>query len=927
MRRFICCVVAALALWPVFTDAQVRIVVRPGGPQPKPAPAAQPAPPPGDLVQPVEPGPEDAARIADLIEQLGAERLAQRDRAMAELAGFEARALGQVRLGKDHQDDEIASRCALLEEVIQSRQAELFLAARRLSLQPSELERLLAAQDVKPLLEILKARAEPGLVPLWARVLGMLAVRSQAIPAAQLCIAVEGREGYGLAAAEAARSALLQPGNAAGLINLLGLLEPARATDLLDALAHCGVVAGGAEGVQSALRTAQVLRGAYPPGQVLDALRAGEDRGARARPEASELRQALALCLTPVCTEAELAAARLPALGAMNPLVLSQYFGLLRRSGLDGRIESALVQLVTLGAPARALGTAGAAWADAVSITRLQQSFAALPGAVQIGALDALWLNPREPQKLQPFLLDLLEHTDLSLRQSAARLLGQFRAPSTVRALADLALRDEAAAPMALEALAPMAELLPTAAPAQMDALAGRLSASSLTLRGPLVDVLVACGHEPVRRVLLENWRGHLPRNELVQACEVLAADVSSPAGAVAGVLLLGLPSRSDRARLGANAEPGVLLLIRALMAAQNKDGFALLNALAADERSPNRGLAAAALALAGQDAARIGEWIRRIAGEAPDASPDELMLAVSLSTQQAAEDFRLRALQQGATSPHLHCVLIAVYAGRSRLISREQMLRGLFDTPSNARQWLGYRGAIDGPIPPEAMRTIVTTLLFSEEFSPLQEPGHALLLAESGVDVLQLLYGDDPAAVPQDAQRATLTALLGDPARAREIMARATVAEDGSNYQALQFARAWLGMLPAAESERMLRMGTDSLTLRVFALRRAAQEGSAPAMRGLMDRFSSRAGQFAEGATAGIELSVDRWRGTSVQLDGVAGDAFGLDGAEAEVAMSRLQRFFVETIPEDWDRWWSARRGLVRRDAETGRFAFLELP
>ncbi len=95
-------------------------------------------PPKADIKE-IQPTPEEHGQIADLIGQLGAPRLAQRDRAMSELAQFEARALGQIRGAKAHDDDEIAMRCNLLEQVILSGQGELFLAARNLGLSIAEL--------------------------------------------------------------------------------------------------------------------------------------------------------------------------------------------------------------------------------------------------------------------------------------------------------------------------------------------------------------------------------------------------------------------------------------------------------------------------------------------------------------------------------------------------------------------------------------------------------------------------------------------------------------------------------------------------------------------------------------------------------------------------------------------------------------------
>lgn len=927
MRRLLLPACLALSLWPAaLADAQVRIVVRPGAPQP-----GQPAPPPDaaapDAVAPIEPTPEEAQRIAELIEQLGAPRLAQRDRAMAELAGYEARALRQVREAKEHDEDEISNRCALLEDVIQSRQAELFLAARRLSLQPSELERLLAAKDIKPLLEILKARAQPGLTPLWARVLAMLAPRAQAIAAAQLCISVEGASGYGMALAEAGRSATLDVMQAAGLVNLVQVLPPEQGQFTVEALAHCGMRIGGAQGVQAVLRAASVLRGLYPAPAALAALRTPEDPRRRLSPEGEGLRQAVALRLAPGGTQADLEGAGLPALQSMSPLVLAEYLALLRRANLPGRIENALVSLVTAGAPARALVTAGAAWADAVSVETMQSAFDALPGAAQIGALDALWLNPREPARMQPFLVVLLSHRDAALRNAAARMLGQYRAPSTVRALADCALNDPEAAQYALESLAPMADLLPSAAPGQLKKLIALLPTADLALRSALAQALVVSGDADAAGALVAAWKQHLPRNELMHACLLLAAKPEAPAGAAAAALLQAVEGGEARTRAFASLEYQFLVLMRVLVAAPEARGFELLAGLAADESSQTRGIAAAALAMAGKDGPHMEDWIRRLVGETPDPMPHMLTLAVGLSTSQAAEDFRRRVLQQGAASPHLHVVLAAVGARRSKGVTRDELLRVLFDTPANARQWLFAPQAIGGPMPPEATATLVTALLFSEELQPLSDPVSAMLLAQSGADVLRLLYTDEGTAKPQDAQRLLVTALMGEPARARKLIENAEVAQDGSNHQALQVARAWLGMVEPEQAGRVLRHAAEDSVIRLLVLRRQALQGDDSALRHLLDRLGPRAGRFAEGATAGVEISTDRWRGSEVDLEGVAGPALGLEFGARQVPAHLLGGFFNAALPEDWGTWWTSRRALLQLDPETGKYRILELP
>ncbi|MBK9974845.1 MAG: hypothetical protein IPP14_08735 [Planctomycetes bacterium] len=907
-------------------QGQIRIVggrSRPSSPgtgEPQPAAPAVPA------VEPVEPTPEEALRISELIEQLGAPRLAQRDRAMAELAGFEARALRQVRQGKEHQEDEIANRCTVLEDVIQSRQAELFLAARRLSLEPSELERLLAAEDIKPLLGILKSRAQPGLTPLWAKVLGKLAVRPQVIVAAQLCMETEGPDGYGKSLAEASRTQVALPVQASALMGLVALLPPGSAADAVESLAFCGQMVGGAEGVQRALRTAGALRGLYAAADAMNAALRPEEPRRKLSPEGESLRQALALCMTPACLESDLQPA-VSALSAMSPLVLAEYLSLLGRCGLNERVETALVVLTANGASSRALSAAGGAFAGTADIARLQAAFSGLPQPAQQGALDTLWLAPRDPVQTQAFLLSLLADKLPWLRRSAARMLGQYRARSTAKALAQAVLNDPEGAQYAIESLAPMADLLPKAAPTELVSLTALLTDANLSIRPALIDTLIKSGSADARKALMDSWKVLLARNELAQAAAVIGADTQTAVGAFAGVLGLGYERSERRDRYFAQLDNRPLILLRQLLAMSSDEGFALLGKLAADETSSLRQWVAAALALSDHDGPLIEDWIRRLAGETPDPQATALLVAVSLSRQPKAEEFRQRVLQQGSNSPHLQSVLIAVYTGRSINISREQMLAKLFETPATARRWINIFDILDGPMTPEAMKNIATALLFSEEIRPLDDPSLALLLADSTVDVLQLLYGDAADAAPRDASRTLLTALLGERDRAAQLVSRAVVSEDASNFQALQTARAWLGMLPAQESARALRMAEESLTWKVFLLRRNAQTGNAASLRALMDRFSSQAGRFAEGATAGLEIVTDRWRGSSAALTGVAGAAFGLEGTSRNLSVYRTQRFFAEAMPKDWDNWWQCRRALLQFDASDGKYRFLELP
>lgn len=887
----------------------------------------KPAAPDLNAVKPIDPTAEEAASIANLIEQLGSTRLVQRDRAMSELAGYEAKALQQVREAKTHDDDEIAARCSLLEEVIQSRQGELFLASRRLNLTIDELNTYLNNEDITPLLSILRGRAQAGLIPLWAKVFARLAARPQLYPSAELCIEIEGTTGFGQAIARAAR-APEAAGSARNLMLLMALLPPGEPADTVEALTQLRFSVGEGRGLEEVLSSATDFRTVYPATEML-AARTGRPSALHKDQEgADEVRTALALTMTDTCTEADLSGAGFPPPSQMSPILLSSWLALLQRSGLDAAIGNALHEVLESGADTRRISIVAGHFADTTSVDAVIQRFDSLPFEAQLSVLDAWWLRPREVKTLQPFLIKLLSHKRTGIRVESARSLGQYYAQSTAKALIDAAANDSDVAPTALESLAGMSDLL---TPAELNTLATILPNANLLTRPLLVRILVDAKQPDALKPLLAEWRKSLPRNELPMAIQVLALRPETAAGAYARVrfsVRLG-NYRNIENFLIQWLDQNDLAMTRSLLALDDEQGFALLNEIATDQNDRQRLNAMCALAVAGRDADLVADWLKRLAGEIKDPLGAGIGAAISFSTSDAAEEFKRNTLAQGIDSPNIGWVVQSVLNERSRTVTREQLLNVLFDTPENAQKFATNWDLISQPLPPVAARNLATALAFAQGQNLLSQPGIALMLAESGIDILNVLFGDAENPTPSDVLQLYTVALLGEPERAREIVKNTEMQEDGSNYQGLMIARAWLGLLPAADSKR-LKLGVASDPTNIFGamLRmQLAQNGDAGALRSLLDALGPDAIRFERGATAEARLVNQRWGSPYMDTQGVAEAAYLPGITPPRLAAGQLQSLFTNPPTANWEDWWAARRALLEFDEASGQFTFTELP
>lgn len=893
--------------------------------EPKSADQADQAPDP-NAVQPIDPTPEERQLIAALIEQLGSDHLVVRDRAMSELASFEARALGQVREGKQHDHDEISNRCWLLEEVILSKEGELFLAARRLGLSIVELNALLANSDVQPLLDILRTRATAGMVSMWARVLTKLSSRPQLFPTAVLCRDIEGHEGYGRALALAAGSEEAGPA-ARSVQQLLALMPPGDAADTVEALTRLRYAVGGSRGLDNVMDSALDLRGAYTPAELLAARGGRPDAGWKEPDDAAETRTIIALSMIPKLAPGQLTAAALPPWPEMSPALFNVWLSLLRRSGMQELINTTLDAVLQADADAQRVTAIGAAWAGVTPVAEVAARFDSLPLNAQLAVLDAWWLQPTEPVATQQFLLALLNGTNAALSESAARVLGQYAAPSTAAAL--LA-QSQNPGNAALESLVRMADVL---SPDQLTHLADALPTAVGAARALIVETLVRAGHAAGLEPLVAAWRKYLPAADFLLAVRVLALSSDTPAGALAAGFAAGLPNDSWQdfeVELQRRQTPGELALLRVLLTLDSETGFALLETMASDVTEPARLHAMRALAISGRDGELIDDWLKRMTGEVSDPLAGSIGVAVALSMTDSAEEFRRNTLQQGAAATHIVVVRDAVIAGRSRDITRDELIDVLFSTPEGARAHASMWYFATQPLTPRAALNLANAVVFSAQGSSMFfSPGLVLMLRDSGVDLLSVMYGEARTGEPRDTTQLFATMMLCDREQAIAIVGGLTAKPDGSDFLPLMISKAWLGLLEGDNSRRLKAAvsRTASNTFGTMARMELAGNGDLTALQSLLDAFSYEHRRYQAGTTASVTLNEQRWGSSGIDAQGVAAAAFTPHVGPPRLSTAQIAAMFKSPPPAAWRSWWSARRGLLTRDADSGLYTFTELP
>ncbi len=775
---------------------------------------------------------------------------------------------------------------------------------------------------------MLKTRGQPGMTSLWARVLGRVAGLPRLFPAAEVCRSVEGDVGYGQALARCAQHFAAEE-NGRNLIFLVVLQPPGEPADAVETLCRIRYGQQGEAGLlEQVMAAAEDFRGLYATPDLF-AARGGRQLPHAKDPEgAKDLRLALALQMVGECTAQDLEQSALPPAGEMSPLVLSCWLRMLARSGLHAQLKGTLDALLA-GAgestPDPRVRIAAGVWASVAGIDDVIAVFDTLPLAPRLAVLDTLWISPREPAKLHPFLLTLANNPSSALRIAALQHLAQYRSRSTAAKLLESSRKFPDTAHLALEALAPMVDLLDRAA---LDSLIADFKAGSTHGRA-LARILGNSKDKLATDALVAAWKTDLAPEDLELAMRVLARDKSTPAGAWCAVrekFTNGATAIGNIVRpmnnLYANHETH-LVVLRTLLNSDDAAGFDLLTALAADVGEPVRLPAMMTLAMAGRDKALIEDWLRRMAGEVPDPLGNNIGWAVALSVDPKAQEFRRRALQQGASSEDFRWVVLSYAVERCPEIKPAELFNVLLESVEVARRFTTAWRWSSGDMPASAVRNVVSAVLFGEGMP--QDPSLALWVSAAQVDVLKLLYGTATTPTPRDDGQTTATALLGDPERAREIIGNLAPREDGNLWVAQRAAQAWLGMLDEQENRRVVRAFTaDAGNVRgALHAARQADAGAAGALRRLLDRLGPEPTRFDRGDTAGIQITDRRGRGV-VQFQGVANSALRA-GRSTPALPSLIVKRWMKDAPEDWGDWWSCRRALLHWDGK--QFAFTELP
>ncbi|MCC6573934.1 MAG: hypothetical protein IT462_09085 [Planctomycetes bacterium] len=924
-------IVAGLALVASPQPAAGKMVVKSSSREvpADPAPAAK--------VEPKDPSPEQADQIERLIEQLGAPTLAARDRAMSELAKFGAYALKLVREGQKHDDDEIAHRCRILDEMLSQDNADLFLAAKRLGMSIQELKEKLSSSDTEAMLELLQSRAVPGLTPLWATVFRQLAPRTNRYPAAQLCKSIEGAEGYGEALVLAGAALHEGPvsGHGRGLMDLIRLLPPGKARHTVLALACAGrkadPVLGGQDG-DWAVSTARALRGSFVGKECLAALTPDPADPLQKDAEFDNMRAAVAFSLAPAVTEAELRQSRVLPYASMNSRTRVAYVELLARSKLSAQLEQALTAALASDSGESGVCVAARAYAAGAPAQDVIDVFDALPLSAQLAVMESWWFSPRDLKVFQPFFCKLAQGDNFALRTASARLLACCRANSSALALAKSAIKFEDTAPHMLEALRGMADLLPKAAPAEFKQFIARVDSPNLRVRPFLFDVLVESRDPAAENALKARWKREITRPETTLAVMVLARDPSTPAGAwSAGAAAAALASRTTLDNLlRAQFTLSDFVLLRRLLTMKNDEGFKLLEEVAADLDDASRMDAIIALVFAGRDGPLIDNWIARFTGAVSDPIGSGLSVPIAYSATPQGEQFRQDALKRGFAAPEFYSVISAVLAGRGGKVKLADLLPVMFEKPENLNRIGALDFMVEDPLPAPAAKILLTALIHDNQDSAQlwADPGRTLSLVRSGVDVLGVLYGDAASPSPRSPSQVMITAMLGEPERAKAIFEKFTPQKDGRDFETIEFARVWLQLVAGSRPLTVFEMQAMASPVQgALLMERAAMTGDVSALRRLLDGFGNDYGIALGGSSANFIMR-SRWGSPEIVRAGPLDvGAFLPANGRRFFPRHLVAEKFSAPIEGDWRNWWSARRALAQWDSVKKTYVLETLP
>lgn len=205
-------------------------------------------------------------------------------------------------------------------------------------------------------------------------------------------------------------------------------------------------------------------------------------------------------------------------------------------------------------------------------------------------------------------------------------------------------------------------------------------------------------------------------------------------------------------------------------------------------------------------------------------------------------------------------------------------------------------------------------------------DPGRTMTLLRSEVDVLNLLYGETPKPVPRSPSQTLMTALLGDPARAKAIIEDLTPNRDGRDFEMSAFARTLLGLPGGGSSLEVFTLAGTTPVVEAVLLERRAQGGNVNALRRLMDLVGYENQAMSSVAGASYILR-SRWGNPEVARSGVVDPAFFPPYGRRFFPRHLVTEKFADSIEGDWRDWWASRRCLCVFDPARKLYVLEKLP
>ncbi|MCF6227655.1 MAG: hypothetical protein L3J82_03170, partial [Planctomycetes bacterium] len=514
-------------------------------------------------------------------------------------------------------------------------------------------------------------------------------------------------------------------------------------------------------------------------------------------------------------------------------------------------------------------------------------------------------------------------------REGGIRLLSQLQSSNTISALLKSSEDHSDTAHFAFSALTNMAEALNAD---QISKLIALLPSADALARPSIVEALFHTGSPTARDYLISDWKKWLPRNELIFAVQVFAQETSTPIGAISAAFLPrnNFDESKNYSSLMDSLDSHDLVLLRSILSMNNQDGFALLKTLANDDRETWRNIYALAIAIAGKDQDLISDWIKRLTGETPDPTPSDFAAAISASLTPEAEKFRVSIHEEGIASSHYLILFWSVMNGRCQAISTDDVRKQIF----LSNDAIGIFGRtfirLTGEITKQEALKFAAYELSSDGANRFLSSWYMHMVRQSGADALKAMFGSSDNPTPRDNAQILATAMLGEKARAREILKNIEFDKTGSNFQSLVIARAWLNMLDDPKNNIRIRYVYGFSARHTFGqIRRLSltREGDIFALRELLDSSHPVNKPFANlGVVASLTFEPGRWGDVESKMSGTVRAAMSTREAAEPISISMFASNLKGAPERNWQRWWQAHRARVIWNQTTKNFELTEL-